>query len=249
MSEKIREELRKIIKIHGEEICNDSKKCKAFLADLCSNQKREINILLSAVQERIPYELTRNTSVSFELLRPRLVKTLEESTGLSEENSAWAIDTWAFALGFATFSQTVADNKEKPAIPAECKTSNYKIETESDQTKFNSQNDAEVFTKQGNSHYDQKQFNEALQCFENALKIDSNCHSAWNGKGLSLHGLNRYSEAIDCFDKAIELDQNSASFWCNKANSFFWQNQLQKARQCYEQALRLEPDNPYISKP
>lgn len=105
MKEQIREELRKLIELHGEEMCNDHKRCKAFLADICSNQKREINILLSAMHENIPRELIRNSGTPLELLKIRLVKSLEESTGLSEENSVWAVETWAFALKTEAVSQ------------------------------------------------------------------------------------------------------------------------------------------------
>jgi tetratricopeptide (TPR) repeat protein len=47
---------------------------------------------------------------------------------------------------------------------------------------------------------------EALQCFDNALKLDPKDADAWVGKGTALMALGRNQEAIPCFDKALDLD-------------------------------------------
>ena len=58
----------------------------------------------------------------------------------------------------------------------------------------------------GNEHTYKEEYNDAISCYDKAIKIDPNFSQAWNNKGLALYDLGRYEEAIECFDKALELD-------------------------------------------
>ena len=51
-----------------------------------------------------------------------------------------------------------------------------------------------------------ERYEEAIACFDAAIRLDPRLSDAWNNKGMSLHGLERYEEAIACFDAAIRLD-------------------------------------------
>jgi tetratricopeptide (TPR) repeat protein len=58
---------------------------------------------------------------------------------------------------------------------------------------------------------------EAVATFDQALAIDTDHLSAWNGRGLSLHALNRHAEAITSFDRALAIDPENADAHFNKA--------------------------------
>ncbi len=76
---------------------------------------------------------------------------------------------------------------------------------------------------QGKRYLDEKKYLEAIQCFENALEMNSMCSACYNYKGLALLGLNKYAEAVFCFDRSIELDSNNFQVSRNKEKAL---NQL-----------------------
>ena len=47
---------------------------------------------------------------------------------------------------------------------------------------------------------------EAIKCFDKAIKIDPNHADAWYWKGLALRSIGKYDEAIKCFDKDLLRD-------------------------------------------
>ena len=49
-------------------------------------------------------------------------------------------------------------------------------------------------------------YEEALKCYNNALKLDKNDLSAIYNKGIVLKEIGKYEEALKCFKKALELD-------------------------------------------
>jgi tetratricopeptide (TPR) repeat protein len=49
-------------------------------------------------------------------------------------------------------------------------------------------------------------YNEALECFDNALKLNPGVSNTWLNRGITLVKLNEYEEAMDCFDRALQLD-------------------------------------------
>ena len=57
----------------------------------------------------------------------------------------------------------------------------------------------------GDEHYDAKRFEEALQFYEEAIKLDPVRPIFWHNKGFVLKNLGKYHEAIECHDKAIKL--------------------------------------------
>lgn len=56
---------------------------------------------------------------------------------------------------------------------------------------------------------------EALQCFEKCLTMDSNDAAAWNGKGLCYYALGQYEKSKECFDRAMETTRHPM-LWYNK---------------------------------
>ena len=59
--------------------------------------------------------------------------------------------------------------------------------------------------KKGTSFLEDGKYEEALDCFEKILAIDSGDPDIWNKKGVALRSLGRYDEAIEAFNKALEI--------------------------------------------
>ena len=104
-----RQTLQQIVAKHGPEICRDARHCENLLNDLCGSHRREINVLVNAIQERVPLDLmAADRSMPLELLLSKLEKRLEEETALTAKAARWAVESWAIALKVATESEILA---------------------------------------------------------------------------------------------------------------------------------------------
>ena len=70
--------------------------------------------------------------------------------------------------------------------------------------------------KKGIALGNQGKYNEAIKCFNEAIRLDPKEVDAWNNKGVALVIQEKYDEAIKAFDEAIRLDPNLAGAWNNK---------------------------------
>ena len=110
-----RRALRDIIAKHGREICADSRRCEGLLKDNCGAYRREISILINALEEHIPLDLmAAGNSVPRELLLNRLAKRLEDNLALTADAAIWAVESWALALG-AVSEAEIAERENKRA--------------------------------------------------------------------------------------------------------------------------------------
>lgn len=109
-----RQMLRRILDKYGNAVCGDAKRCENLLMDLCGSYRREINVLVNAIEERVPLDLLAGSrTMPLELLLTRLEKRLEEQTAMTAEAASWAVESWALALTLAT--ETEIESREKRA--------------------------------------------------------------------------------------------------------------------------------------
>ena len=112
-----RQMLVRIVAKYGTNVGGDARRCEGLLNDLCGEHRREINVLVNAVDERIPLDLLAGAnSTPLELLLTRLEKRFENHTGLTTEAARWAVESWALALGTATEAE-IAERKREIAAP------------------------------------------------------------------------------------------------------------------------------------
>jgi len=98
-----RQTLRQIVATHGPDVRQDPRRCEALLRDLCPAEKREINLLLTALRERVPDDLlAAPPGQPAAVLVARLGKRLVDTLGLADESARWAVGSWALALGVAS---------------------------------------------------------------------------------------------------------------------------------------------------
>jgi tetratricopeptide (TPR) repeat protein len=85
---------------------------------------------------------------------------------------------------------------------------------------------------------------QALACFERALRLKTDFPEAWHHKGVCLSFLGNTQEALSAFDQALHLSPDFYQAWVGKGNALQNLASYQEALQAYDQALRLQPDAP-----
>ena len=109
--------LIQIINRYGKEIAGEPKRCEGLLNDLCGGHRREINVLVNAIDERVPLDLLAGAaSMPLEMLLNRLEKRLEEQTAMTREAARWTVESWALALNLAT--EADIEKRNEPLISA-----------------------------------------------------------------------------------------------------------------------------------
>ena len=78
---------------------------------------------------------------------------------------------------------------------------------------------------------------EALDQFDEALRLEPRNVEAWIKKGTALERLQRTEEAIVAYDQAIAVDGSIATAYLFKAGVYNRQKKYAEALQCYEKAL------------
>lgn len=90
--------------------------------------------------------------------------------------------------------------------------------------------------------YDCK-YQEALECYNQILKIDPNHVKSWNGKGVIFEKFGRLDEALKCHDKVSDLDFKSHYAWYNKGKVLVDLERFDEALECFDKVLGLDPED------
>ena len=102
--------------------------------------------------------------------------------------------------------------------------------------------DAQVTTvlAKGQTLLNLNNLEEALDQFDEALRLDPRNIEAWIKKGTALERLQRVDEAITAYDQAIAVDSSTATAYLFKAGVYNRQKKYAEALQCYEKALTAQ---------
>jgi tetratricopeptide (TPR) repeat protein len=65
------------------------------------------------------------------------------------------------------------------------------------------------YVNKGNSLFDLKKYDEAIEYYDKAIKLDIYNFKAFFQKGYTLYKLNKYDDAIEFLDKSINIKCNS----------------------------------------
>jgi tetratricopeptide (TPR) repeat protein len=103
--------------------------------------------------------------------------------------------------------------------------------------------DASEWTDKGDALYYQGQYDEAIEAYDEAIRLNPYFAEAWTGKGYVLVVLGRCSEGLQICERAIELDPNFATAWINKANALVCLGRYDEALRSSEKAIELDPNS------
>jgi ankyrin repeat protein/Tfp pilus assembly protein PilF len=89
---------------------------------------------------------------------------------------------------------------------------------------------------------EQEDFNNALQHFQKATRLDSNNYRAWYGLGTVLVSLGRHNQAIYASRKALALKPQFPEVLCTLGGCFLTQQRYPEAVDTFEKCLRMNPN-------
>jgi tetratricopeptide (TPR) repeat protein len=80
-------------------------------------------------------------------------------------------------------------------------------------------------------------YNDAAECFDAAIKLDSSNGNSWYHKGIALGSQAMYEDAIRCFDRAIELIPSYAEAWAARGFVLFMQRKDKRSPESFADKL------------
>jgi tetratricopeptide (TPR) repeat protein len=125
------------------------------------------------------------------------------------------------------------------------------IKLEIVERKLDKKNKMILFTEVLGIAYDKlKDYYRAIECYDEAIRINPKYVSAYVNKGAALSALGKKDKAIECYDEAIKLTPEEAGLFYNKGNALTGLGKKDKAIECYDEAIRLNPsyDDAYYNK-
>ncbi len=100
----------------------------------------------------------------------------------------------------------------------------------------------EDWLKEGNTFRNQKQYENAIDAYEEAIRLDPKLAVAHNNKSWALNELGRYEEALKACEEAIRLDPKLAVAHDNKGFALNELGRYEEALKACEEAIRLDPN-------
>ena len=104
-----RQKLGELIEKYGSSLYEEPKRCEGMLRDLCGQYRREIAVLISAINQNVVAEMLEQNrnNVPPDLFLGRLARQMQDNLAIAEDASVWAVESWAIALGIISETSTV----------------------------------------------------------------------------------------------------------------------------------------------
>lgn len=152
----------------------------------------------------------------------------------------------SFKKKCSELSTTIVEKKEAKTLyelvpAATTRTTEYLIGKISLRSGTPFQLDEKAYHAKGIRLLEDENYEEAIECFTNALEINAMCTDCYNFMGLAMYGLKEYEKAVQCFEKSIQLDPNRLDIYVNKGNALKELKDYNGAIKCF--SLGLKPTN------
>lgn len=95
---------------------------------------------------------------------------------------------------------------------------------------------------EGKLNHDRGDYNKAIECYEESIKIDPEDFEAWNGKGRALRNLDRNDEALMCCERALAINGEYKFALLNKASILNHLKRHEEAIEFCNQVIAIHGD-------
>ena len=99
MNDTVRDYLCEIVIERGVSVLDNPSFVRAFLADMCADEPAERYVIVTALEERVPAQLSSYRDISASHAINRVALQMRKDTGVGENECNWAVETIALALG------------------------------------------------------------------------------------------------------------------------------------------------------
>lgn len=96
---------------------------------------------------------------------------------------------------------------------------------------------------EGNALMEIEMFEDALKCFDNAIKGNGKNSLLWFSRAMALKKLSRFELAIKSFDQALAINPAFSDAWYNKAACLSKLNKLEDALDCFNEIVDIDPNH------
>jgi len=93
----------------------------------------------------------------------------------------------------------------------------------------------------GIAHHNLSQLDQALRCYQRAVKADSRYADAQNNIGTIFYERKKYAKAIRAYKRAISIRDDFAPFYMNLGYAYFGQKDFPNSIVAFRKALTLDP--------
>jgi tetratricopeptide (TPR) repeat protein len=101
---------------------------------------------------------------------------------------------------------------------------------------------ANEYLKQGDALFFEGRYEDALDCYEQAIQRQPDSYIAWVNHGWTLRRLGRYAEAFLSYEKALAINSDHHIAWFGRGNALRKIQRYDEAIASYERTLELQPD-------
>src|SRR6266436_4016609 len=100
-----------------------------------------------------------------------------------------------------------------------------------------------AFYSRGNAYYEKRNYNQAIQDYDQAIRLNPSHASAFSNRGVAYASKGDYDRAIENYDEAIRLNPNHADAFSNRGVAYGRKGNYDRAIQNYDEVIRLNPNH------
>ncbi|MFW6116823.1 MAG: tetratricopeptide repeat protein, partial [bacterium] len=217
----------------GRDLLEDPALCEALLNDLCGKHKREIFVLVTALEEGTVASLPSQPSdLPLETRLAQLTQRLANSRALTETAARWAVESWVLALGLVDVQRGLgflSEGRWHDAIYELSRVVRITPGSISARVAL-----AKACQWQG-------RLDDAVSEFRTVLRIDPHCIEARLGLGDVSYQRKRWDDAVRQYEAAVEIDSSCARAHYGLGRAYQMEGSLGRAARELQSALKIDP--------
>ena len=95
----------------------------------------------------------------------------------------------------------------------------------------------------GESHFENREFVEAANCFQRATKVNPTSAETWRALGFALQAAGKHADSVTVFKSAIGLEPNNPQAYFGVAQAYSGSGDVDRAIPAFDEALQIQPNN------